>query len=207
MQDGQARTFVSAQDDWLARHNKRLSSSTTSPHIRVKREFQVDLAWWCTSAAVWNGVALAPNEPTLADPEFAGDAWGCGAWWHHRWFQLKWDEQAAQLPIVIKEMLPIVTAAAMWGHEWQGHVVTCHCDNHAVVAVLASRTSCIIQTLVPNELNSMGTYIIWTCKRCMSLLAVLTIGNHMEWRELIKVHVSQTFIVACRTYSSIKIKN
>ena len=105
------------------------------------------------SAAVWNGVALVPNEPTLADPEFASDAWDCGAWWHQRWFQLKWDEQAAQLPIVIKEMLSIVTAAAMWGHECQG-LVTCHCDNHAVVAVLASRT------LVPIELNSMGTYII-----------------------------------------------
>ena len=94
----------------------------------------------------------------------------------------------------------------MWGHEWQGHVVTCHCDNHAMVVVLASRTSCIIRTLVPNELNSMGTYIIWTCKRCMSLLAVLTIRNHMEWRELIKVHVSHTFIIAYRTYSSTKIK-
>ena len=51
-------------------------------------------------------------------------AWGCGVWWRHRWFQLKWDERAAQLPIVIKEILPIVIAAAMWGHDWQGHVVT-----------------------------------------------------------------------------------
>ena len=76
-------------------------------------------------------MGLVPTEPTPADPEFASDAsgaWGCGAWWRHRWFQLKWDEQAAQLPIVIKEMLPIVIAAAMWGHDWQGHVVTCHCD-------------------------------------------------------------------------------
>ena len=89
-------------------------------------------------------MGLVPTEPTLADPEFASDvsgAWGCGAWWRHRWFQLKWDERASQLPIVIKEMLPIVIAAAMWGHDWEGHVVTCHCDNQAVVAVLASRTS------------------------------------------------------------------
>ena len=65
---------------------------------------------------------------------------GCGAWWHHRWFQLQWGERAAQLPIVIK-MLPIVIAAAIWEHEWHDHLVTCHCDNQAVVAVLASRTS------------------------------------------------------------------
>ena len=38
-------------------------------------------------------------------------------------------------------MLSIVIAAAMWGHDWEGHMVTCHCDNQAVVAVLASRTS------------------------------------------------------------------
>ena len=91
----------------------------------------------------WGG-GLVPTEPTLADPEFASDvsgAWGCGAWWRHRWFQLKWDERAAQLPIVIKEMLPIVIAAAIWGNDWQGHVVTCHCDNQAVVAVLAPRSS------------------------------------------------------------------
>ena len=121
-------------------------SAARQPHhrIRLNREFRADLAWWCTFAAVWNGVGLVPNVPTLADPEFASDAsgaWGCGAWWQHRWFQLQWDEQAAQLPIVIKEMLPIVIAAAMWGRKWQGHLVTCHCDNQAVVAVLASRTS------------------------------------------------------------------
>ena len=67
-----------------------------------------------------DGMRLVPTEPTLADPEFASDAsgaWGCGAWWRHRWFQLKWDKRAAQLPIVIKEMLPNVIAAAMWGHD------------------------------------------------------------------------------------------
>ena len=106
-------------------------SAARQPHhrIRLNREFRADLAWWRTFAAVWNGVGLVPTEPTLADPEFASDAsgaWGCGAWWRHRWFQLKWDERAAQLPIVIKEMLPIVIAAATWGHDWQGHVVTCH---------------------------------------------------------------------------------
>ena len=121
-------------------------SAARQPHhrIRLNREFRADLAWWRTFAAVWNGVGLVPNVPTLADPEFASDAsgaWGCGAWWQHRWFQLQWDEQAAQLPIVIKEMLLIVIAAAMWGRKWQGHLVTCHCDNQAVVAVLASRTS------------------------------------------------------------------
>ena len=62
---------------------------------------------------------------------------GCVAWRHHRWLQLQWDVQAPQLPIVIKEMLLIVIAAAIWGHEWQGHLVT----------DLASRTRRLQQTM------------------------------------------------------------
>lgn len=115
------------------------------PHhrIRLNREFRADLAWWRTFVAGWNGIGLVPSKPDLSGPEFASDAsgtWGCGAWWNQKWFQLPWDEQAAELSIVVKEMLPIVIAAAVWGREWRGHIV-CHCDNQAVVAVLASRTS------------------------------------------------------------------
>ena len=52
----------------------------------------------------------------------------------------------SELPIVIK-MLPIVIVAAMWGCEWHGRLVTCHCDNQAVVAVLALRTSHLQQIM------------------------------------------------------------
>lgn len=56
-----------------------------------------------------------------------------------KWFQLKWDEHS--LPIVVKELLPIVLAVAMWGPLWDSSLVHCHCDNQAVVACLRSRTS------------------------------------------------------------------
>ena len=73
----------------------------------------------------WGWFQLNPLQQTQSLPVMRlHGAWGCGVWWRHRWFQLKWDERAAQLPIVIKEILPIVIAAAMWGHDWQGHVVT-----------------------------------------------------------------------------------
>ena len=72
---------------------------------------------------------------------------GCGAWWRHRWFQLQWDERAAQLPIAIKEMLLIVIAAAIWGREWHGCFLTTHCNNLAVVADLASQTSHLQQNM------------------------------------------------------------
>ena len=37
-----------------------------------------------------------------------------------------------------KELVPIVMAAALWGHKWRGMVVQFVSDNEAVVAVLNS---------------------------------------------------------------------
>ena len=47
----------------------------------------------------------------------------------------------AQLPITIKELLPIVMAGVLWGKQWEGHHVLAHCDNAAVVAIINSGTS------------------------------------------------------------------
>ena len=38
--------------------------------------------------------------------------------------------------ITIKELVPIVLAAAVWGKDWQGQSVQARCDNSAVVAIL-----------------------------------------------------------------------
>ncbi len=35
----------------------------------------------------------------------------------------------------IKELLPIIVAATLWGQKWEGVSVLCHCDNQAVVGV------------------------------------------------------------------------
>ena len=71
----------------------------------------------------------------------APSPWGCGAWHRERWFQLAWDGRSAHLSIMVKELIPIVLACAIWGHVWGTHRVICHCDNQAVVACIHSRTS------------------------------------------------------------------
>ena len=43
--------------------------------------------------------------------------------------------------ITVKELLPIVIAAAIWGSRWVGKTIRAQCDNAAIVAVLSSRTS------------------------------------------------------------------
>lgn len=71
----------------------------------------------------------------------ASGSWGCGAWFDNHWFQVKWDETSLQLPIAVKELLPIVLACERWGKMWENQQVRCHCDNQVAVAALRSRTS------------------------------------------------------------------
>eukprot|EP00731_Ephydatia_muelleri_P011099 Em0005g1685a len=76
--------------------------------------------------------------------EFASDAsgsWGCGAHTTDSWIQIRWDEQSLPFSITIKELLPIMVAAVVWGTRWRAQKVLCHCDNQAVVAILNSRSS------------------------------------------------------------------
>ena len=71
-------------------------------------------------------------------------SWGCGAYTRGslEWFQLPWPVSWENTSIAIKEMLPLVIAAAVWGRSWHGTLVRFWSDNQAVVAVLSSCTAC-----------------------------------------------------------------
>ena len=73
------------------------------------------------------------------DVQLTSDAsgkWGYGAFYDTHWFQLQWQESLQHMHITIKELIPIVLAAAIWGREWTGLTVQARCDNAAVVAAL-----------------------------------------------------------------------
>ena len=61
-------------------------------------------------------------------------------WIQLKWTQLKWSpgKLFGDLPIMQKEVLPVVIACAVWGRDWEKHQVVVHCDNEAAVAVLNS---------------------------------------------------------------------
>ena len=59
-------------------------------------------------------VKREPNFTAFTD---ASGQWGCGAVQTSFWFQYAWPESWENLAIAIKEMLPIVTAVAMWGRR------------------------------------------------------------------------------------------
>ena len=92
----------------------------------------------------WNVVSFLPPPAHLPVLEMASDtsgSWGCGAWHQLAWFQVCWDARSQNLPISVKEPIPILLASATWGRAWQGWQVICHCDNQAVLGCLNSRTS------------------------------------------------------------------
>ena len=110
----------------------------------LNRAFRSDLAWWRLFSTEWNSISFLPPPTRLPLKQLASDAsgsWGCGAYYDSHWFQLQWDRRSVELPIMVKEMLPIVLACTVWGQEWAASCVRCLCDNQAVVACLRSRTS------------------------------------------------------------------
>ena len=87
--------------------------------IRLNAAFRADLEWWLVFVSSWNGVSMMLEEclraPGVEIWSDASGSWGCGALWGGRWFQLEWSQHQdlADASIAVKELLPIVVAAAI----------------------------------------------------------------------------------------------
>ena len=82
-----------------------VATGSTAPqhhHIRLKREFWADLAWWHTFIRPWNGMGLLGSYKGNEVQE----SWGCGARQGTSWFQYRWEEDAHTLDISAKELVP-----------------------------------------------------------------------------------------------------
>eukprot|EP00731_Ephydatia_muelleri_P012479 Em0006g1373a len=109
-------------------------------HIRLNMECRSDLGWWYIFLPQWNGVSMMwddrrkhPDQMVWSD---ASGSWGCGAYWHTRWFQYPWTEVSTEWSIAVKEMVPVMWGCFVWGSEWVRGVVQWSCDNLAVVEVI-----------------------------------------------------------------------
>ena len=96
--------------------------------------------WWYIFVERWNGISLLwdlgmvdAHEQVYSD---ASGSWGCGAYQDPYWFQLEWSPRLLQLPIAVKQLIPVVLAAATFGHRWSGKGVKFVMDNAAVVEVI-----------------------------------------------------------------------
>ena len=52
----------------------------------------------------------APGGAVTSDPS---GSWGCGAYSGSQWFQLQWNDNLLNKLIAVKEMVPIIIAAAI----------------------------------------------------------------------------------------------
>ena len=112
-------------------------------HIRLNADFRSDMMWWKIFAAHWNGRALIipQGPPDVTITSDASGSWGCGAWCTNWWFQLQWSQEMLNKHISVKELIPIIIAAIVWGHTLNRKRVLCNCDSSAVVAVINTRYS------------------------------------------------------------------
>ena len=128
----------------FVRHLIDASCQASAPHhyIRLNQECRADLSWWIEFGRSWNGSSLwPPNPPSFSCYTDASGNWGCGAILStppQLWFQLRWPDSWLRNNIAAKEMVPIVVAAAIWGHHWSGKKVLFRSDNSATVAAVQS---------------------------------------------------------------------
>lgn len=90
-------------------------------------------------ASAWNGISLMREvAPTVEIWSNASGSLGYGAIWDTHWCQVGWSQwpDFAGASMAAKKLLPIVVAVVIWGSQWRGATVLCHCDNEAVVASL-----------------------------------------------------------------------
>ena len=111
-------------------------------HIRLNVAARADITWWYLFIERWNGVSITWDlkqcNPDITVYSDASGSWGCGAYSGNSWFQLEWPPQAKDFNIAIKELFPVVIAAALFGKTWSGQLVEFRVDNMAVVQVLQS---------------------------------------------------------------------
>ena len=118
-------------------------------HIRLNVSARSDIYWWSTFVQSWNGVSLlrefGKEEVDHYVTTDASGQVGCGGLWHNKWFQIRWTPEyriTKNLPlqdsIMLRELLPVVIAAAVWGPEWKNSVVVFQCDNEGAVSAINS---------------------------------------------------------------------
>ena len=107
-------------------------------HMRLNLSVRADLIWWGALLRDWNGVALFPlGTPSVHIFSDASGSFGCGAFDPRgARFSVHWPQHWCEVDIAVKELVPVVIAAALWGTEWRGCHVLFHVDNMAVVATV-----------------------------------------------------------------------
>ena len=107
--------------------------------VRLNQQCKADIAWWSLFIKDWNRIAflVEPRHgPTVMSD--ASGSWGCGDFTADmlEWFQIQWPPTWELTNKAAKELLLLVTAAALWGELWKGTCIQFHSDNQVVLAAV-----------------------------------------------------------------------
>ena len=78
----------------------------------------------------------------------------------------------------MKELLPIVLAAAMWGRHWKGCNISFHCDNEAIVSVIQKQYA--KHHLLTHLLRCLFSYALYL----ISITLQLIFQGHSTLRQM-----------------------
>jgi hypothetical protein len=110
--------------------------------VLLTQELKDDLSWWAARLKTWQGMSFfyTPQwldaRDDLAVETDASGSLGFGACFGSHWAYGHFPTELAHTSIQVKELYPIVVAAATWGHKWTTLRIHFRCDNQAVVHVL-----------------------------------------------------------------------
>lgn len=113
--------------------------------IPTNSQLVEDLYWWHHLLSGWNGVAFYDYTRASAGRDLhlaikvgsdASSTIGFGLICGDEWTHGVWSARSRDYPIHIKELIPLVMAAMLWGARWSRKQVVFECDNMAVVAVV-----------------------------------------------------------------------
>ena len=82
--------------------------------VRLSVDARSDIEWWVQYVESWNGIQMMRAvKGATPSAGMASGSWGCGAYAGPHWFMLKWAGPISECHITVKEMVPIVIAAAL----------------------------------------------------------------------------------------------
>ena len=132
--------------------------------LRLNGTFRSVMEWSrCKFLSSWNGVsilALFHKEVPNGLISDASGRWEFGAFHEHDWFQLQWNSTSEPWHKTIKELIPRVIAASIWGHRWAGKTIRALCDNMVVLHIinrLQSRDPGVPKIILAHGLYSCST--------------------------------------------------
>ena len=127
-----------------------LKAPCPSGFVHLDVAARADLLWWEYFLVHWNGTMFFQHTPVASIHVYtdASGSFGCGGLVPpSMWFQLQWPQSWASINIAVKELVPVVISAALWGGQWHRSTVCFHSDNMAVVSILQSGSTSDVNAL------------------------------------------------------------